>query len=91
MPECPKPGLVAVQGAVKAALNRVREGAVARGRQLVEEGLALQERMDSLSHSLTERTEENATLTIQVTAALQHRHAHSFSRATKSPNRELCP
>ena len=50
----------------KAALGRVREAAVTRGRQLVEEALALQERLDALSHGLTERTEENATLTTQV-------------------------
>ena len=52
---------------MKTALTRVRDTCSVRQRELVEEVLVLQERMDSLTHSLTERTEENATLNTQVT------------------------
>ncbi len=55
-----------VQGGVKTAMTRVRDACSVRQRELVEEMLVLQERKDSLSHSLTERTEENATLKTQV-------------------------
>jgi len=55
-----------LQGGVKTAMTRVRDACSVRQRELVEEMLVLQERMDSLSHSLTERTEENATLKTQV-------------------------
>jgi hypothetical protein len=47
-------------------MTRVRDACSVRQRELVEEMLVLQERLDSLSHSLTERTEESATLTTQV-------------------------
>ena len=64
---CPERGTQWVQGGVKTALTRVRDACSVRQRELVEEVLVLQERMDSLTHSLTERTEENATLNTQVT------------------------
>lgn len=51
---------------MKAALTRIKDAALARCQQLVEEAMALQERLDGLNHALTERTEENATLTTQV-------------------------
>ena len=55
-----------VQGGVKTALNCIRDACFSRQRELNEELLVLQERLDSLDHSLTERTEENATLNTQV-------------------------
>lgn len=58
--------LLCLQGGVKAALSRIRETCSSRERELKEEVLVLQERLDSLSDSLTERTEENATLNTQV-------------------------
>ena len=58
---------------MKTALNRIRDVCLSRQRELNEEMLVLQERMDSLNHSLTERTEENATLNTQAS------HMRSFS------------
>ena len=58
---------------MKTALNRIRDVCFSRQRELNEEMLVLQERLDSLNHSLTERTEENATLSTQV-------DSHSISR-----------
>ncbi|KAK9828671.1 hypothetical protein WJX72_001447 [[Myrmecia] bisecta] len=55
-----------LKGVVKPALARLREAGVGRARELSEEALAQQERLDALHHTLTERTEENATLEVQV-------------------------
>ena len=55
-----------VQGVVKGALRRVMEVVAARQQELLEQSLALQERCDSLAHTLTERTEENATTAVEV-------------------------
>lgn len=60
-----------LQGGVKTALNRIRDVCLSRQRELNEEMLVLQERLDSLNHSLTERTEENATLNTQVSHSHQ--------------------
>ena len=64
-------GQRSLQGGVKTALNRIRDVCLSRQRELNEEMLVLQERLDSLNHSLTERTEENATLNTQVSHSHQ--------------------
>lgn len=51
-----------MQGTVKGALARVREGAAARARELEEEALAQQERLDAARHTGAERTEDAAVL-----------------------------
>jgi len=56
---------VVVQGEVKPALARLRESRAARARELSEEVLAVQERLDAGLEALTERTEENAALGTQ--------------------------
>ncbi|KAK9842247.1 hypothetical protein WJX81_002558 [Elliptochloris bilobata] len=53
---------VDVKGTIKGALGRVREGAAARGRELGEEALALQERLDAARHTAAERVEDAAVL-----------------------------
>ena len=55
-----------MQGEVKPALARLRESRAARARELSEEVLAVQERLDAVLEALTERTEDNATLGTQV-------------------------
>ena len=59
--------LCCVQGEVKPALARLRESRAARARELSEEVLAVQERLDAGLEALTERTEDNAALGTQVT------------------------
>ena len=54
-----------VQGEVKPTLARLRESRAARARELSEEVLAVQERLDAGLEALTERTEENAGLGTQ--------------------------
>ncbi len=54
-----------VQAEVKPALARLRESRAARARELSEEVLAVQERLDAGLEALTERTEENAGLGTQ--------------------------
>ena len=54
-----------MQGEVKPALARLRESRAARARELSEEVLAVQERLDAGLEALTERTEENAGLGTQ--------------------------
>ena len=49
------------------ALARLRESRAARARELSEEVLAVQERLDAGLEALTERTEDNAALGTQVT------------------------
>ena len=51
---------------MKPALARLRESRAARARELSEEVLAVQERLDAGLEALTERTEENAALGTQV-------------------------
>ena len=58
--------MLCVQGEVKPALARLRESRAARARELSEELLSVQERLDAGLEALTERTEENATLGTQV-------------------------
>jgi hypothetical protein len=55
-----------LQGVVKPALGRLRDATASRAQELLEEALALQERRDAGNHILTERTEENALLGVQV-------------------------
>ena len=55
-----------MQGAVRAALARVREGYASKARLLGEEALAAQEGLDAARHTLSERAEENAGLAAQV-------------------------
>lgn len=55
-----------MKGEVKPALARLRESRAARARELSEEVLAVQERLDAGLEALTERTEENAGLGTQV-------------------------
>lgn len=55
-----------LKGEVKPALARLRESRAARARELSEEVLAVQERLDAGLEALTERTEENAGLGTQV-------------------------
>ena len=55
-----------MQGEVKPALARLHESRAARARELSEEVLAVQERLDAGQEALTERTEDNATLGTQV-------------------------
>ena len=50
---------------MKPALARLRESRAARARELSEEVLAVQERLDAGLEALTERTEENAGLGTQ--------------------------
>jgi hypothetical protein len=45
---------------------RLRDATATRAQELLEEALALQERRDSGNDMLTERTEENALLAVQV-------------------------
>ena len=52
---------------MKPALARLRESRAARARELSEEVLAVQERLDAGLEALTERTEDNAALGTQVT------------------------
>ena len=54
---------------VKGALARVRDGAAARGRELGEEALALQERLDAARHAAAERVEDAAELQEQARGA----------------------
>lgn len=54
------------QGVIKPALVRLRDATTTRAQELLEEALALQERRDSGNDMLTERTEENALLGVQV-------------------------
>ena len=58
--------MLCVQGEVKPALARLAESRAARARELSEELLSVQERLDAGLEALTERTEENATLGTQV-------------------------
>ena len=58
------------QGTVKGALARVREGAAARARELEEEALAQQERLDAARHTGAERTEDAAVLQEQARLVL---------------------
>jgi len=62
-------GSQAAQGVVKAALGRVREGAAARARELGDEALALQERLDAGRHTAAERAEDAGALSEQARAA----------------------
>lgn len=55
-----------LQGEVKPALTRLQESRAARARELSDEALAVQERLDGCLEALTERTEENALLGTQV-------------------------
>ena len=55
-----------LQGEVKPALTRLRESRAARARELSDEALAIQERLDACLEALTERTEDNALLGTQV-------------------------
>ena len=55
-----------VQGMVRAALGRLRERYAGRARELGEARLSLQESLDSGAEALTERTEENAMLALEV-------------------------
>ena len=59
-----------MQGTVKGALGRAREGAAARARELEEEALAQQERLDAARHTGAERTEDAAVLQEQARPAL---------------------
>lgn len=52
---------------MKPALARLCESRAARARELSEEVLAVQERLDAGLEALTERTEDNAALGTQVT------------------------
>lgn len=52
---------------MKPALVSLKERTAARERDLIGETLALEERLDSGSHTLTERAEDNACLEAQVT------------------------
>ena len=62
---------------MKGALARVREGAAARARELEEEALAQQERLDAARHTGAERTEDAAVLQEQARPALRcHLCAH---------------
>eukprot|EP00884_Botryococcus_braunii_P005546 jgi/Botrbrau1/14993/Bobra.0018s0093.1 len=54
------------KGGIKPALMRLRDATATRAQELLEEALALQERRDSGNDMLTERTEENALLGVQV-------------------------
>jgi len=54
---------------VKAALGRVREGAAARARELGDEALALQERLDAGRHTAAERAEDAGALGEQARTA----------------------
>ena len=58
--------LLHMQGEVKPALTRLRESRAARARELSDEALAVQERLDGCLEALTERTEDNALLGTQV-------------------------
>lgn len=53
---------------MKPALARLRDSRAARARELSEEVLAVQERLDGGLEALTERTEDNAALGTQVTS-----------------------
>ena len=55
-----------MQGEVKPALARLRDSRAGRARELSEEVLSVQERLDAGLEALTERTEDNATLGTQV-------------------------
>ncbi|KAL3162304.1 hypothetical protein ABBQ32_009992 [Trebouxia sp. C0010 RCD-2024] len=57
---------VDLKGEVKPALARLRDSRAARARELSEEVLAVQERLDGGLEALTERTEDNAALGTQV-------------------------
>lgn len=59
----------ALQGTVRSTLSKMKDATASRSHELVEEMLSLQETLDTLLHSLTERTEENASLTIDVSHA----------------------
>lgn len=61
---------VTPQGMVRASLGRLKERYASRARELGEARLSLQEGLDSGSEALTERTEENATLAMEVTPLL---------------------
>lgn len=54
---------------VRAALGRLRERYATRGRELGEARLSLQEALQSGEEGLTERSEENATLALEVRPA----------------------
>lgn len=51
---------------VRASLGRLKERYASRARELGEARLSLQEGLDSGTEALTERTEENATLAMEV-------------------------
>lgn len=57
---------------MKPALARLRESRAARARELSDEALAVQERLDGCLEALTERTEDNALLGTQVGALALH-------------------
>lgn len=59
-----------LQGTVRTTLTKLKDSAASRSHELVEEMLSLQETLDTLLHSLTERTEENASLTVDVSTTL---------------------
>ena len=64
---------------MKPALARLRESRAARARELSEEVLAVQERLDAGLEALTERTEDNAALGTQVSPL--GKHAFSYMSA----------
>ena len=57
-----------LQGSVKPALGRLRDGLATRARELSQELLALQEKRDAGLDAITERTEDNAALETMVRA-----------------------
>lgn len=67
---------------MKPALARLRESRAARARELSEEVLAVQERLDAGLEALTERTEDNAALGTQVSPLGKHAFS-SMSAWTK--------
>lgn len=79
--------LCCVQGEVKPALARLRESRAARARELSEEVLAVQERLDAGLEALTERTEDNAALGTQVTplSIIHFRHFHNDQPFPRRP------
>lgn len=68
---------------MKPALARLRESRAARARELSEEVLAVQERLDAGLEALTERTEDNAALGTQVSP--MGKHAFSYMAALTTP------
>ena len=69
-----------LQGTVRTTLTKLKDSAASRSHELVEEMLSLQETLDTLLHSLTERTEENASLTVDVSLQSTRYLDHGFTQ-----------